>query len=178
MAVGLGRTISHPSFILLQIIYAVSLFFTVLGFVRLLLGVLAVHVNVLFFSGYYYASLWSLAYYNITNCLHISLASLFSGPVYHQITVDDGTMSKYIESNKFTFFWMHVFTALGVFYPLALQLQRRKMILDFVVTIYATYGLFAMFVLRRFIWSLQWWLTILFSFATLFALTWYTCRHL
>lgn len=69
----------------------------------------------------------------------------------HQFTLDDGTSTKYAESSRFAFFCMHVFTALGVFYPLALQLQRRKMLLDFVGTIYAVYGLFAILVLRRFI---------------------------
>ncbi|KEG12535.1 hypothetical protein DQ04_01631010 [Trypanosoma grayi] len=158
MPVPLGASLNDPHFVLVQIIHVVSAFFLFLGMARVVLGLLA-----LVFSD---NSTLPLAVV-LSRCFHVPLRSLFAVRV---TDVTDGSARR--------FFFMHVLAALGLSYPLALTIQRRKFALDFAFTLYAVYFVLCCVVERR-LWGggFAWWVTVLAGFGILYSTTTLLCKR-
>lgn len=110
-------------------------------------------------------------------CFHVSLSSLFDGPVQVDIPGPPSPIH-FTDSSRAQFFWLHVLTALLTAYPLSVLLQRRKLVLDFVLTVYAVYFVLADVFLRRALGGgVHWWLTVLCGLAVSYGATWFTCRR-
>lgn len=85
-------------------------------------------------------------------------------------TVRDGSIGR--------FYVQHVSAALLCAYPLAALLQRRKFVLDFVLTIYAAYFILANVVLRR-VWGggPHWWGACVIGLLLMYGATYALCRR-
>ncbi|KAG5473825.1 hypothetical protein LSCM1_04456 [Leishmania martiniquensis] len=271
MAIGLGRTISNPTFLLLQMLHAVSLFFVMLGVARVVLGmaelsmgaaasaetralpiakgglmlpgikgrpytapedtaqqalqplyelrkVVSRGANVLDLpredalflevrtTGPPAASLSFLEL--LSYCFHVPLASLFAEPLglrrgstaegqkaptlAHLEAFPNGLLGEDIAlpedddpiaerlrgESESRFYLQHLFAALLCAYPLAALLQRRKLVLDFVLTIYVSYWLLTNIILQRLLGGgLRWWASCVLGMSVMYAATYVLCRR-
>ncbi|CAD2218544.1 Integral membrane protein S linking to the trans Golgi network, putative [Angomonas deanei] len=169
MAVPLGRTNTKPTFVLAQMIFAISLFFTILGFVRVLLEI-----------------------HNQNNktdgdeCYVISVHSLFQAEAN---TAGTTTTTTTVSPSKATpskssvshgqFFLFHFLTTTLLSYPLSYLLQRRKLVPDFVLTIYGVYFILCNLTLHRVYGGpLYWWGSVLVAgVGNGMAQSWLWCRR-
>lgn len=169
MAVSLGRSTGTPAVVLAQITHALSLYFLLLVVVRVTIK-FAVTCHARQSQGPTGGSCFQ-------RCFHVSMVSLFDGPVTVKEVTASGAPS-YIDSSAWQFMWMHVITSMLLTYPLAVLIQRRKLTLDFVGTIFAAYFLLANITLGRFYGGgLLWWATVAFGLGVLYTLTWLLARR-
>ncbi|EKF33017.1 hypothetical protein MOQ_003122 [Trypanosoma cruzi marinkellei] len=158
MPIPLGAPLSDPKFVFLQILHTLSMFFITLGFVRVVLGVLS--LTFIDSSAFSVPLFTSLGY-----CFHVPLRSLFAVRVED---VSDGSAMR--------FFLMHFLTACFFSFPLALTIQRRKFVLDFIFTLYAMYYVFCCLANWRLTGGgFAWWLSVLTGFCVLYGLTFVLC---
>ncbi|CAG9577902.1 conserved hypothetical protein [Leishmania major strain Friedlin] len=142
----------------------------------------------------------------LSYCFHVPLASLFVSTVDVRAgtTVEvqdlrprdavaaDGVVKKDVrlsvadapaagqprEGSECRFYLQHMFAALLCSYPLATLLQRRKLVLDFVVTIYLAYWLLADIVLRRLLGGgLHWWAACALGMTVMYGATYVICQR-
>ncbi|KAG5497360.1 hypothetical protein JIQ42_03846 [Leishmania sp. Namibia] len=272
MAVGLGRTISNPIFLLFQMLHAVSLFFVMLGVARVGLGMvelsmetaavaertapqMTIHEVLLSLKGRPYAApapaapqvlrrphglseavYWranvldspmgdtftvpttmppsgssaaSLSFFELLSyCFHVPLTSLFASPLDVRtgattetekalnwglleanpddllgkdidLSEDDAPITEgRRDLSEGRFYLQHLFAALLCSYPLATLLQRRKLVLDFVVTIYVSYWLLTNIVLQRLLGGgLHWWASCALGMSVMYGATYVLCRR-
>ncbi|KAL7700916.1 Integral membrane protein S linking to the trans Golgi network [Lotmaria passim] len=123
----------------------------------------------------------------LSNCFHVPLQSLFHAPVAMYAKANDGAArplnTPHVTPYRYDgsigrFYLQHFCAAFFCSYPLALLLQRRKFVLDFVVTIYVAYWLFTDVVLQAVLGggTLHWWASCLLGMATMYASTYLICR--
>lgn len=123
----------------------------------------------------------------LSNCFHVPLQSLFHAPVAIHLQRRDTTPDTKAnavaplrcDGSIHRFYLQHFLAALLCTYPLALLLQRRKFVLDFVATIYALYWLFTDVMLTAVLGggTLHWWGAWLLGLTTLYAGTYVICRR-
>ncbi|CAJ1029711.1 Integral membrane protein S linking to the trans Golgi network, putative [Leishmania lindenbergi] len=142
----------------------------------------------------------------LSYCFHVPLASLFLSPVDVSAgteaqaldeklrrdaatpgvveknpalaDVDASIAGRLRDGSERRFYLQHMLAAFLCSYPLATLLQRRKLVLDFVVTIYLTYWLLADIVLRRFFGGgLHWWAACALGMAVMYGATYALCRR-
>ncbi|KAF8293369.1 putative Integral membrane protein S linking to the trans Golgi network [Trypanosoma cruzi] len=158
MPIPLGAPLSDPKFVFLQILHTLSMFFIMLGVVRVVLGVLS--LTFIDSSALSVPLFTSLGY-----CFHVPLRSLFTVRVED---VSDGSAMR--------FFLMHLLTACFFSCPLALTIQRRKFALDFIFTLYAMYYVFCCLASWRLTGGgFAWWVSVLTGFCVLYGLTFFLC---
>lgn len=189
MSITFGRSISRPSYLLWQIINAVSMHYVILGIVLTTLRVYGTYYTIKQKqSGVASKAALPRPIHNISDtelhenqtdaantwsaCFRVPLVLLFDAPV----TVSVGK-NNVVEGNALQFFCMHVFTALILAYPLSILLQRRKVVLDFILTSYGLYTVSTCVALKCFLpASFHWWFTVVFSTYVCYSYTWYLCR--
>ncbi|CBZ23865.1 conserved hypothetical protein [Leishmania mexicana MHOM/GT/2001/U1103] len=142
----------------------------------------------------------------LSYCFHVPLTSLFVSPVDVHIGTTaearnfrprnngatDGVVKMDVglsgadapaagqlrDGSERRFYLQHMFAALLCSYPLATLLQRRKLVLDFVVTIYLAYWLLADIVLRRLLGGgLHWWAACALGMTVMYGATYVICRR-
>jgi protein SYS1 len=133
----------------------------------------------------------------LSYCFRVPLQSLFHSPVaiYSRTAADDpanpaaagvellvgsakATPHRY-DGSAARFYFQHLLTALFCACPLALLLQRRKFVLDFVVTIYVVYWLLTDVMLQAVLGggTWHWWGACLVGMATMYTTTYVICRR-
>ncbi|KPI90688.1 hypothetical protein ABL78_0124 [Leptomonas seymouri] len=123
----------------------------------------------------------------LSYCFHVPLTSLFHSPaaVYLK-AADKAAPLKYAskvpplryDGSTGRFYLQHLFAAALCAYPLALLLQRRKFVLDFVATIYVAYWVLTDLMLRSVLGggAWHWWGACLSGMVTMYATTYGICR--
>ncbi|CCW59671.1 unnamed protein product [Phytomonas sp. EM1] len=206
MVVALGRSIQNPFYIFFQIVNAVSVFFVILGGTRFLICLLmsneklyqnisvekngdmdkrvspntsrakdmcpeAVGTKPTCAQSFGSPKAW-------TSCLHVSPSSLFKDPLVSGRDRNWLSESPGVGISFYEFLLMHVLTSVLMAYPLSLLLQRRKLVFDFMLTIYGVYLLLTDIVLHRVMGGgLNWWFAVLCGITVLYSCTWWICRH-
>lgn len=163
MAISLGRTLSSPSYVLIQIANGAALFFMCLGLAQVL-------VTQLVQAKLTPAAAEQNEVASLTFLFDSRLSACIRGG-------DNQTVTTVVHSSPGTFFIQHLVAVLLCAYPLSLLLVRRKFVYDFVMTIYALYFVITNIVMRR-AWGggLVWWLTVCVSGAALSLLTSWICK--
>ncbi|KPA80536.1 hypothetical protein ABB37_04745 [Leptomonas pyrrhocoris] len=125
----------------------------------------------------------------LSYCFHVPLQSLFHSPVAIYLKANDEGGPPLLDAAKMPplrsdgsagrFYLQHFCAAVLCAYPLALLLQRRKFVLDFVVTIYAVYWVFTDLMLQAVLGggTWHWWGACLTGLATMYAVTYVICRR-
>lgn len=109
----------------------------------------------------------------------VPLVSLFDSPVsvYVDSCTDAGAFL-FVDGSHTRFYFQHLIAAIFSAYPLSLMLQRRKYVLDFVLTIFIVYLFFTDFMLHRFLGGgIHWWLASLSGLTVLFGCTYFICKR-